>query len=59
MSFLDRVKRAFGSAQRTYEYWCPNCEANFESPKSNMSEVSCPECAETRIRTAKTAEQVA
>lgn len=59
MSLLDRVKRAFGTDDREYEYWCPNCEENFVSPKSNMSEVSCPECAETRVRAAKTAEQMA
>jgi len=56
MSIIDRVKAMFGTNDRTFEYWCTNCESTFESPKSDMSTVSCPECGETRIRSAKTAE---
>ncbi|NHN41327.1 hypothetical protein G9C85_06710 [Halorubellus sp. JP-L1] len=54
MSIIDRVKSMFGTEQRTFEYWCTNCESTFESPKSDMSTVSCPSCGETRVRSAAT-----
>ncbi len=34
---------------RTYNYQCRNCETEFESPHSDMSQVSCPDCSSTRI----------
>ncbi|WP_323675585.1 zinc ribbon domain-containing protein [Halorubellus sp. PRR65] len=59
MSLVDRLKGLFGSEERTYEYWCPNCEATFESTKADMSSVHCPECGETRVRASAMADPVA
>jgi DNA-directed RNA polymerase subunit RPC12/RpoP len=56
MSLLDRVKSLFAKEPRTYEYWCPNCETTFESPKSDMSTVHCPVCGETRVRSTQMAD---
>ena len=59
MSLIDRLKGLFGGQQRTFEYWCTNCESEFESPKSDMSAVSCPRCGDTRVRSTKTVDATA
>jgi|GEM_PF-1344636 DNA-directed RNA polymerase subunit RPC12/RpoP len=50
MPFMKRLRGLLGSEPRTFEYVCMNCDAEFESQKSDMSSVSCPECGATRIR---------
>lgn len=50
MSLMDRLRGLLESEPRTFEYTCMNCDAEFESQKSDMSSVSCPECNATRIR---------
>lgn len=51
MSLVTKVKRLFESEDRTFHYQCTNCEAEFESPHADMSRISCPDCAATRVRT--------
>jgi DNA-directed RNA polymerase subunit RPC12/RpoP len=50
MGLLTKVRGLFESDDRTFNYQCTNCEATFESPHADMSRVSCPECAATRVR---------
>lgn len=49
MSIVDKIKGVFGSGEPTYEYYCPNCDAEFESGQSRLVDVSCPECANTDV----------
>lgn len=50
MTLVDSIKRLVGGEERTFEYVCANCEAEFESIHSDMSKVSCPECRGTEVR---------
>jgi len=59
MSLIDRLKGLFGGQDRTFEYWCTNCETAFDSHKADMSTVSCPECGDTRIRASATVDATA
>jgi DNA-directed RNA polymerase subunit RPC12/RpoP len=52
MPVLDTLKQYLGNEDRVYDYECTNCEAEFESPYADMSKVSCPECAASRVRSA-------
>lgn len=54
MGILDSVTEMFGGEDSQYEYVCNQCDAAFESAKADMSEVSCPECRSTKIRSATT-----
>lgn len=50
MGVLDSVRGLFGTDERTYQYICEQCEREFESTKSDMSAVACPDCRSTKIR---------
>jgi DNA-directed RNA polymerase subunit RPC12/RpoP len=54
MGLLNTVKGLFESEDRTFTYQCTNCESTFESPHADMSRVSCPDCAATRVRSVST-----
>lgn len=49
MSIVDKIRDAIGGGETTYEYRCTNCDAEFESGQSRLTDVSCPECAATEI----------
>lgn len=53
MGLFDSITNFIGGEERTYEYVCTNCDNEFETPQSDMSKVSCPQCNATRIRSAK------
>ncbi len=50
MGLLDSVKGLFSTDERTFQYVCDRCETEFESTKSDMSAVTCPDCRSTKIR---------
>jgi putative FmdB family regulatory protein len=52
MPVLDTLKEMLESQDQSYDYRCTNCDAQFESPRADMSKVSCPECSAARIRSA-------
>ncbi|WP_257297987.1 zinc ribbon domain-containing protein [Haloarchaeobius sp. FL176] len=55
MGIIDSVRGMFGADERTFQYVCDRCETEFESSKSDMSAVMCPECRSTKIRAASPA----
>lgn len=48
MGLMDKIDTMLGGEERTFDYQCTNCEAEFESPNADMSKVNCPECGSTR-----------
>lgn len=52
MGLLKSVKAFIGGTDRTFQYVCEDCGAEFESPRAKMAEVDCPECHSTQIVTA-------
>lgn len=52
MGILDSVKQLIGGEDRTYEYVCQDCDAEFESGTSTVARVDCPECGSSKIRSA-------
>ncbi|MFD2375098.1 FmdB family zinc ribbon protein [Haloarchaeobius iranensis] len=55
MGLLHSVRGLFSNDEQTFEYVCDRCETEFESTKSDMSAVACPECRSTKIRALSTA----
>ncbi|MFD1646262.1 zinc ribbon domain-containing protein [Haloarchaeobius litoreus] len=50
MELIDSVRGLFSTDERTFQYVCDRCETEFESTKSDMSSVACPDCRSTKIR---------
>jgi DNA-directed RNA polymerase subunit RPC12/RpoP len=57
MGVLESIKNLIGGEERTFEYVCQNCNTEFKSQKAKMSDVDCPECHSTKIRSATMAQQ--
>jgi predicted Zn-ribbon and HTH transcriptional regulator len=39
-----------GASEETFEYQCGRCGVTFEEAKLKMTQVSCPECTSTDVR---------
>jgi len=48
MGIINSSTSWFGSQDRTFEYVCQNCDAEFTSQKAKMTDVDCPECHATQ-----------
>jgi DNA-directed RNA polymerase subunit RPC12/RpoP len=55
MGLINSVRGLFGTDERTFHYACERCDTEFESTKSDMSAVACPDCRSTKIRALSTA----
>jgi rRNA maturation endonuclease Nob1 len=56
MSLLSDVTEKLSSGDggddgaETFAYRCVNCEARFETPKTRMLSVNCPDCGSMDVR---------
>lgn len=50
MPIIEAIKDVLSGEEETFDYVCQNCDAEFTSATAKMTDISCPECHSTRVR---------